>query len=329
MSLKPRRRLYEILERDETGDDKVKSELDELIEEEEKELIREAKKLKLEEILLRRKARIKELQKKLGLTEMNSEISPYALKELAKLPEEEIQKIMRIYAMFKATEKTSVPGGLLPWLIGYARANPGSNEKAMVDFAKTVSSAFTEGLKLGTQITGRASKSSESLTEVLKIMKEMVYEPIKKTLDDLSKKMQPQPSPLEMILMDDRLYQRAKELGLFGGKQTPQVSDPKIMLEIEKLRSETQLKLKQMEHQLNIELAKLGLERTKMSQLTGFATRLGAAVARALEEGGEEVEEYSSSAIREKCQVCGEMLTVRPGQKKVICPSCGTEYKVE
>jgi len=47
------------------------------------------------------------------------------------------------------------------------------------------------------------------------------------------------------ILMDDQLYQRAKEIGLFGPRIPETTLDPKIQLEIEKIRDERERWLEQ------------------------------------------------------------------------------------
>jgi len=62
-----------------------------------------------------------------------------------------------------------------------------------------------------------SARQPEIVLELAKAFEKLIKENIQKPMEELVQKIRPAPSPLERILMDDRLFERAKALGMFGG----------------------------------------------------------------------------------------------------------------
>ena len=104
------------------------------------------------------------------------------------------------------------------------------------------------GFELARQNHPQQPQVQYNPVDLIKTFADLIRENVQKPMEELVRRVQPQPSTLEKILLDDKLFERFKSLGLFGGGQ-PQQASPEIQLEIEKLRQERDFKLKEMEQQ--------------------------------------------------------------------------------
>jgi len=332
--------------------------LEEEIRAEEEELAREARRLRLEEIVAKRKKRVKELEGSIMPEGLN--ISPAMAKELAKLPDEERQRVIETYIALKSAE--NVGGGtgalLVPLLIGYARANPGASKDSMVEFAKVMTDQIKTGIELARQNqpqqqpqinpveiaktmteqvkTGIELASSQprqpqwNPVELIKTFADLIKENVQKPMEELVQKVQPRPSALEQILLDDKLFERAKALGLFSGGQTQQTS-PEIQLEIEKLRTEREMKLEEMRQQHNRWIAQQQLqaqaderrwkvvENLMQGPLGRVIQTMGGAAAAKIGGSGQ-----PPKPILISCPKCGGTFYGSSDSKVVVCPNCNT-----
>jgi hypothetical protein len=313
---------------------------------------REMRRLKAEKELLKVRAEVEKLRAETEKLRREAEapsaeglgISEDMVKELAKLPDEERRKVVETYAMLRAAEGGKYSPWVMPLLVGYARAHPGSDVSSMAEFAKTMA----EQVKIGFEMASRAQQqpAQASSVELLKLFAEIVRDNVKRPLEELVEKVQPQPSALEQILMNDKLFERAKALGLFGGGQA-QGRPADLELEIEKLRTERDLKIEELRQQHERWLTEQQLEARKWEQIGrvfegpvgrfietvggGAAERLRAAPGAAgqppqapqqLKIPGVEVERISCPTCRR--QFYGNVLA-----DFVVCPWCSAVLKKE
>ena len=167
----------------------------------------------------------------------------------------------------------------------------------------------------------------------------------RKPLQDLAEKVQPHPSPLEMILLNDKLFERAKSLGLFGGTQQQSSTNPEISLEIEKLRTERDLKIKELEQQhqkmmLELQqqhqkwLTEQQLEDKKWDKIAQiFSGPLGKTIEKLGDASADKLRSHSSQELRNikveriRCPSCSKEFFVNALGDYAICPHCGSVLK--
>ena len=340
-------RLYDLVEK-RTVVRKVRDPLDEVIEEEERELAREAKRLRLQEIIERRKREIEKLkeeskEKSKGESEVLSGVSPAMAAELAKLPEEQRKAVIETYAMLKAAEKGKAGMELLlPLLIGFVKANPQAKQPDLVEYAKVVNEQLKTAMQL---VESKKEKEKEKKVEaawnpveLIKTFGDIIAEKIEKPFQELIQRVQPAPSPFERILMDDKLFERAKALGMFsGGVQTEQKTPPEVLVEVEKLRTEREMAIEKMrqEREMRLQemqlqhqrwLAEQQLEQRKWEQIGKLfegpigktIQTIGAGAARKISGyGGQQV-----SVTQVTCPTCKKQFPAFADAERVICPYC-------
>jgi len=327
-----RERLYDLVEERRVVR-RVKDPLDEVLEEEERELAREAKRLRLQEIIEKRK---RELEKLKGRPERGAggvleDVSPVMAMEIAKLPDEQRAKVIETIRLLKSAEKASPMEWIIPLVIGSVKANPNQDVSTLADFAKTVGDQIKTGMELARSGQPQ-SQSSFNPVELIKTFGELIRDNVQKPMEELVQRVQPRPSALEQILMDDKLFERAKALGMFGGpvQQQPQSVTPelkKLDLEIERIKQDTALKLKEMELQQQRWMAEQQIELQKWKQVgelfqgpVGKTLQiLGGGVARKISGyGGQQ-----PSVTQLTCPKCGKQFPVFADADKAICPYCG------
>ena len=342
--VKKRRYAYELIE----GRREVR-ELDPLEEEirkEEEELAREARRLRLEEIVAKRRKRIRELEGESGKGGEPSDlgISVTMARELANLPEEERTKVIQTYALLRSAEKGlgSNAALILPFLIGYAKTNPGATPKDYVEYGKTIVDSFTKGMEMGKSIQPPQTVNLVDIIDKLKELatRETPEEKLEKMVEKLAEKLRPQPSALEQILLNDTLYERARELGLFGGKGGASKSE--IDLEIEKLRTERELQIKKLELEMQKAILEHQANERRTEQLLSTIFPFGAFLAKPISDRMRELGRNVAGHIAQSPASKGGMIRVicpcgyrgfiefegsRPPEK-VNCPSCGRELVV-
>jgi len=326
------------------GAEEPKDELEEELKRMDKELVQRARRARLKEYLVESELNVARKERELeklknasgGEGEVLSGVSPVMAAELAKLPEDQRKQVIQTYAMLKAAEKTSgnATALLLPLLVGFVKANPQASQVDLVKFAEVM----TEQIKTGMQLAKEGEKGKEkekaswSPVELIKTFGEMIRENVQKPMEELVQRVQPSPSPFERILMDDKLFERAKNLGMFGGpvQQQPQSVTPELKrldLEIEKIKQDTALKLKEMELQQQRWLAEQQIELQKWEQVGKLfqgpvgktLQMLGGGVAR-------KISGYSGqqpSVTQLTCPKCGKQFPVFADADRAICPYCG------
>lgn len=307
------------------------------VKEEEDEIERELKKirkrklqkladLELEKYLAEAE---KELVKLKGEKEKGEEakidLTPQIAMQLAKLPEEEKRKVIETIQMLKLAEKVPPQmASIMPlMLIGYAKANPGQSMESMAKFAEIMANQIKTGMEMAQKSQTERSPVYNPV-DLIKTFSEVVKENIKEPIQELVQRVQPQPSALEQLLLDDKLFERAKALGLFGGG-TREVN-PEIELKIEELRTQREIELEKMRQEHNRWLAQQRLEQQKWEQIGKLfegpigrtIQTLGAGAARKISGMGGQ-----ASVTQVTCPRCNRQFPVFADAEKAICPYCG------
>lgn len=318
---------------------------------------REIRDLRLEEIMARRKTKIarlkQELRKLEGAQEEGggesaasepSHISVGVARQLAKLSDDERQRVIETYAMLQGAESKN-GASLLPLLVAYSRANPGATKNSMIEFAKVMGDQFSKGVDAGRS----ADRNTLDPYKPLEIVMTLIRDSVQKPLQEMAERTQPQPSAFEQILLDDRLFNRAKELGVFGGHSGVPRSD--IDLEIERLRGERELQIEK----LRLESRKMMLEyeagerktEALLSALTPMGALLAGPVEKKMRQIGRNTTTRTSSPRPEvqpktdgtmprvnrirvacDCGYGGEVEVGDPIPPTLNCPSCGKELVI-
>ena len=339
-----------------------RNDLDMELRADEEMLASELKNMRVDEIVLKRKARLAKLKKEIDDIEkeskksntelMNLDISLPMAAQISNLPEEEQQKILQTYIMFKSANQPGGGAALLPMLTGFSRSNPGSSRSDMAVFAKSMSDNFKTGVEVMKASMPQQSRES-STTELLKLFSTLVTDSVKQPMTELIKNLSPQPSAFEQILLNPELYARAKDIGMFGAKEGAK-GGTSIDLEIEKLRGERELSIKKMDLEWRMRM----LENEQKDRRTDAILSIvapGLAIAskpiedRMRQMGRNTVNPYTPNpptqqpplqvpqqipqnySLQIKCTECGydetQNLTAPPPEI-ILCPNCSTELKV-
>jgi len=231
-----------------------RSPLDAEIESEDAMLAQELKSMRVDEIVLKRRTRMAKLQKEIDKLEKESEktdinsnmprISVAMAQQIANLPPNERDKVIETYAMFRSIDKGKGGDSMLPLLIGFSKSNPGSQQSDMAVYAKAMSDQFKTGIDVMKSVIPKEKPSNA--TELLKIFRDLVTDSVRRPMEELVKNMQPQKSAFEQILMNPEMFSRAKDIGMFGSRE-PRTGSTNIDLEIEKMRGERELQIKQLD----------------------------------------------------------------------------------
>jgi len=319
-----------------------RSPLDQELEAEDAMQARELRDLRVQELIERRKARIAKLRKEIEALEAQSArqedeeeetptISLSMARQLANLPEDERMRVLETYAMVQGLGKAR-GDAILPLLVGYARANPGAKQNEMVEFAKSMTEQLKTGVELGKSIS-TPQQTSNNPTEILKVFMDLVAEGVRRPVEELVKQIQPQPSALEQILLDDRLFNRAKELGFFT---RPQNAGGRSDIDLEIERGERELQIKKLE----LEMQKAMLEHqanerrteTLINAIAPLSTLFAGPVNQRMRQLGRQAAEHQTqgSMVRVLCP-CGYNGVIGfEGDipDKVKCPACGMDLYV-
>jgi len=191
-------RLYDLVKGRKVGGTRLDP-LEEELRAEDEELVREAKRLRLEELIAKRKKRLMELEGSNQPKLEGLDVSPAMARELAKLPDEERKRVIETYVALKSAERMGGAGGaLLPLLIGYARANPGASQNNMVEFAKIMADQLKAGIDLAkTSQPTQPPTAQWNPVELVKTFADLIKDNVQRPMEELVKKVQPSPSPFE------------------------------------------------------------------------------------------------------------------------------------
>jgi len=278
-----------------------RSPLDAEMESEDAMLAQELKSMRVDEIILKRKARMAKLQKELSKLEKETEfdspsssggprMSVAMAQQIASLPEDERRKVIETYAMFRSLDNPKGKGdSMLPLLIGFSKSNPGTQQSDMAVYAKAMSDQFQQGIQVMQSVIPKEKPSNA--TELLKIFRDLVSDSVKKPMEELAKNMTAQPSAFEQILMNPEMFSRAKEIGMFGGRES-RTGSTNIDLEIEKMRGERELQIKQLDLEWRKNLLEIESKNqrtdTLMSALTPLSTILSGPLMNRMEQMGQQ-----------------------------------------
>ena len=319
--------------------------LDDILLDEEQELSREVKRLRLSQIVTRRRQEL-ERMKQGGNLDMGSMPSNADMLSMAKfvsdLSPEEAQRVRSAYAFFRQIEKGGGGGmQVLPLLMNYARQNPGASEGQMINYLKLMDSQFSKGLELAKAIN--PAQSEDSTLKFMSIMKDLVIEGVRNPVMQAIKENQPQQGVFEMLLSNPNMYTRAKEIGMFGGGN--QAASNEMDFKIETLRGERELSGRK----LDLEYRKMALEREAndrrdnmiLSALGPLATVLSGPIAEGMHALGQKqgaaynpgspavmhqnnvVPPVNAIQLVCSCGYTGVEPLADPPQAEIPCPKCG------
>jgi len=317
--------------------------LDDILLDEERELSREVKRMRLEEIVMRKRREIEKMKQgsdiDMGKLPSNADMLSMA-KFLSDLSPEEAQRVRSAYAFFRTMEKGG--GGtatLLPMLLNYAQTNPGASENQMINYLKLMDSQFSKGLELARAVN--PVQSEDSTMKFLQLMKDLVIEGVRNPLLQAIEKSQPQQGVFEQIIMNPAMFTRFKEIGLFGGG----AATTNIDLEIEKLRGERYLQSTKWELEIRRdELKRQADDRRTDNLLAVFgplAAAFGGPAAQRMQELGKQqaaahnpmppsnmIPDMNTVHLLCSCGYQGSEQLTNPPQSEIKCPDCGIMLKV-
>jgi len=330
--------------------------LDDELASEDAMLARDLKTMRVEELNMKRRARMAKLQKEIDKLEKETEktdsgdsdiprMSVGMAQQIANLPPTEQAKVIETYAMFSSIDRSKGRGdSLLPLLIGFSKSNPGTQQSDMVAYGKAMSDQFKTGIDAMKAVMPPKDKASNA-TEMLKLMKDLVIEGVRTPILQALKDSQPQPGVFEQILTNPDLFSRAKEIGMFGGNE-PKTGSTNIDLEIEKLRGERSLQIKKLDLDWRKSLleseAKDRRSDNIMAALAPISALFAGPVSQRMQQFGQQQASTHNPAgmppratpmtntilIRCSCGYQGPLSFQGPPPDRVNCPSCGLELLV-
>jgi len=313
----------------------------------------ELKALRVDELLLKRRARMAKLQKDIDKLTKESEknnpngdtpgISIAMAQQISHLSPEEQQKVLQTYAAFRSIDQ---PGGrrdsMLPYLVQFSKQNPGSNMSDMATYAKAMSDQFKTGIDAMKAVMPQRDKASNA-TEVLKLFKDLVTDSLKRPMDELVKKVQHQPGVFEQILTNPDLYNRAKEIGMFGSRD-PKGGSTNIDLEIEKLRGERQMSTQKLDLEYRKMMLEMEAKDRRTDRMLSLVGPLSAMFSGSVDEKMRDLGRHTAAPhnpgptiptptnfIHIVCTDCGyddNMPLMGPPAEQIACPGCGATLNV-
>jgi len=329
-----------------------RSPLDDELESEDAMIAHEVKSMRVEEMNMKRKARMAKLQKEIDRLEKETEktdsddsdiprISVAMAQQIANLPPDERNKVIETYAAFRSIDQSKGRGdSLLPLLIGYSKTNPGNTQSDMVTYAKAMADQFKTGIDVMKSVMPPPEKASSS-TEALKLMKDLIIEGVRNPVLSAIEKNQPQQSAFEQILMNPEMFSRAKEIGMFGNRE-PRTGSTNVDLEIEKMRGERELSIKKLDLEWRKSLLESEAKDKRTDAVLTALAPLSAVFAgpvnqRMRQFGQQQASSYTPEnisppgntiLIRCSCGYQGPMSFPGPPPDIIKCPSCGQDLVV-
>jgi len=329
-----------------------KSALDDEFEADDEMQARELRDLRTEEMMVKRQARIAKARREIeepsveakveGETKFSG-ISMTVARQIAALPDEERNRVLETYMLMQAAEAKQA-NAMLPAIVGFARANPGSSSNQFMDYAKAMADQFKTGLEVAQKMTPTQAPQQDPW-KPLEFVTDLIKDSVREPMEKISQSMHPQPGFFESLLMNPELFERAKDLGIFGRREGG-VGTSEMDLKIEELRSTNQLELKK----LDLEWRKSLLEREAQDKRTDAiltalapisAVFAGPVNQRMRQFGQQQASAYNPSGppgvmpppsntilIRCSCGYKGPMTFPGPPPDIVNCPSCGLDLVV-
>ena len=329
--------------------------LDDELASEDAMLARDLKTMRVEELNMKRRARMAKLQKEIDKLEKETEkmdsgdsdiprMSVAMAQQIASLPPGEREKVIETYAMFRSIDQSKGRGdSLLPLLIGYSKTNPGSSQSDIATYAKAMSDQLKTGIELMKSVQTKEKPSN--VMDFMKVMKDLIVEGVRNPLLQAIEKTQPQASAFEQILLNPEMRSAAKEMGMFGGNE-PRTGSTDIDLKIEELRSTNRLEVKKLDLDWRKSLleseAKDRRSDTIMAALAPISALFAGPVSQRMQQLGQQQASTHNPAgipprampmtntilIRCSCGYQGPLSFQGPHPDRVNCPSCGLELIV-
>lgn len=177
-------------------------------------------------------------------------ISMTVARQIAALPDEERNRVLETYMLMQAAEAKNA-NAVLPAIVGFARANPGSSSNQFIDFATAMSDQFRTGVEVAQKMIPAtpAPAPQQDPWKGIELVRDLFKDSVRVPLEKMSESMRPQVGFFESLLMNPELFDRAKTLGIFG---SPSVGGAGT--------SETDLKIAQVTTANQLEIKKLDLE---------------------------------------------------------------------
>ncbi len=251
--------------------------------------------------------------------------------------------------MLRAAERDAAnPNVMLPLLIGFQKENKDSSPEMMYQWAKMQLDAMKTAFELAkTDKKGDGDTNIQTWLTIFKEMMQLEKESRQKEFELLMKKLDEmrQPGFLDQLLFNPEIRNTLKEIGLFSPPKSPGL-DPRIQLEIEKMRMEHEREMKKMEMQLQMKMQELQNEQNKMLMMLQGLGQIGRAAVSAITEEGllsenttamqqppqsekAEAKNLENEIVTLECPNCGSNITFPRGAKRVTCPSCNSMYEVK
>lgn len=294
---------------------------------------------------------------------------------MSDLSDEEQKRVANAYAVLRMADKGQVGGslGLLGPLLGYARQNPGASEEQMIKYLTLMDSQFLKGLETAKVMNPNPAKSESEMVnylklmdsqllkglelakamnptpkqdnpmEFLKLMKELVIEGVRNPVLQAIEKAQPTPGVFDQIMTNPDLWNRFKEIGLFGGSRGD-IATSEMDLKIAQVTTANTLEMKKLE----LETQRMNLERDAQNRRTDsllalaapFSALFAGPIAQRMQSLGQQQASAHNpigttpmpmpNAILINCS-CGYQGPISfdgPPPATVNCPKCGLELNV-
>jgi len=304
-------------EEDETGDS-VK---------EQKKRIRA---LKLERERLQLEKEVSEI--KPGAKEEELKLTSQDAIEIAKLPPDQRQNAIEVYAAIRSADRSG-SSGLLPYLIAFGRQNPTASQSDMADFAKSMIETLKTGIDLGRgggQQSGQKS-AGEMLQEAIMTIKpfyDKLSESEKSVFDERLKRVEDKVTdPIEAMT---NIFKVAEQFGYTRGGSNP---------ELEKMRLDYEDRWKTEDRRHTLEVQRTdGLIRVleKIAENLNISDGIARGIAGGLmglkaqpQPRPEAPAPPSPQGPMAKCSGCGHVFKLTPEMEDIVpCPSCGVKLDI-
>ncbi len=318
------------------GGYKEGDELDEAIQDAARMKIRKVKMLELDRYLFESQNEL-DKAKAGGIHDLGALPSSSDFMKMARLmvdldPEEQ-KRVANAYTVLRMADKGQVGGSLqyLAPLLGFARQNPGASEDQMIKYLTLMDSQLMKGLEISKAMS--PGQPEDSTLKILALMKDLI--PVLQGF----KGDQQRQGVFDTIFLQPDVYNRFKELGMFGGGSA---SKNMVDLEIEKLRGERQLN----GQKIDLEYRKMMLEndnkqrRTEMimSAFPQLAMLFAGPVDERMREMGRQStanprtarhtnvpQDPTGVTLEVNCEKCGykaAQTLVDPLPETIACPQC-------
>ena len=320
-----------------------------------KELRLKRKELEVEQEVASSEKKLKEIKgggSQTGLAKID--MSPQMIQVLASIPDEQRDKIVTSLMMLNSR---GGGGGndpmsmmyLLPMMTGFMKANPTASQADANKTAEIMINSLKSGFEMARQVN-QPPQQTDALG-IMKMMSDLWGGTIGQRLEVLVSNLKPEPNIFTEILTKPDVFNNVKQF--FGGGQ-PQEMSPELAFQMEKLRTERDIAIANInvndrrwmaEHNASMtgDAQKIGaVERILAGPIGGMISQFGQAGANRLQgQGGMPLQQQGSSPQprHQEAQLplpipsthlvqcayddCGQQFNVSEGVLEFTCPNCG------